>query len=108
MKCKNCGEKIVKFPIKKQTDKTFKQNFEEGTINWLNFFKMDFMSIMWFIVIILLITTYRIDTETCREIVTNPLTYCEESNACKIIEERKTESPYGINIENIINLTTNE
>ena len=93
LRCPNCKERISRFPIKKQLDKTLAQNFEEKTINWINLFKMDLMSIMWFVVTILLITTYKADTETCMEIITHPLTYCEESNACKIIEERKMENP---------------
>jgi len=86
MKCKNCGEKIVRFPIKDN----------EGNIIWKNLFKMDLMSVIWVIVIILLVITYKADTETCREIITDPLKYCEESNACKIIEERRNLNPYGI------------
>jgi len=100
MKCQNCGKKVARFPLKKQPDKTFKQNFEEGTINWWNLFKIDLMSIIWIIVIIVLVITYKADIKTCEEITTNPLRYCEESNACKIIEERKILSPFGIvNIE---------
>lgn len=85
MKCKNCGEKVVKFPLKDNNGKLIVKNL----------FKMDLMSLIWLIVILLAVSTYKIDTETCREIVSDPLTYCEESNACEIIAERET-SPYGI------------
>ncbi len=54
---------------------------------------MDLMSIIWLIVIIAVVITYKADTETCKEIITNPLEYCEESKACKIIEERKEGGP---------------
>ncbi|GAI96356.1 unnamed protein product [marine sediment metagenome] len=57
---------------------------------------MDLMSIIWLIVIIALVISYKADIKTCEEITTNPLKYCEESNACKIIEERRSESPYGL------------
>ena len=91
MKCKKCGEKIVRFPLKD----------EQG--NWIikNFFKMDLMSILFFIVIILLAITYKADIKTCEEIITDPLEYCEESNACKIIEERKSQGPFGIDVIDI-------
>jgi len=90
MKCQNCGEKVARFPLKDSN----------GNLIIKNLFKIDLISVMWFIVIILIAITYRVDTETCREIVTHPLTYCEESNACKIIEESK--SPFGtINIDDI-------
>ncbi len=90
MKCKNCGEKIIRFPLKDSEGKLIKKNL----------FKMDFMSIVWFIVLIFLVISYKADIKTCEEITTNPLTYCEESNACKIIEERKSDNPLGI-IDNI-------
>ena len=86
MKCKNCGEKVARFPLKDSN----------GKIIVKNLFKMDLISIMWFVVIILLVTTYQADMKTCEEIITDPLGYCEESNACKIIEERQSENPYGI------------
>ncbi|GAG00447.1 unnamed protein product, partial [marine sediment metagenome] len=59
-------------------------------------------SMIWIIVIILLVTSYKSDIETCKYIVTHPLTYCEQSNACKIIEEQRTINPYGeLDISNI-------
>ena len=79
MKCNKCGAKVVRFPIKD----------EEGKLILKNLFKMDLMSMVWIIVIILLVTSYKADTETCREIMTRPLTFCEESNACRIIEQRE-------------------
>ncbi len=95
MRCPNCKTKVSRFPLKDSNGKLIVKNL----------FKMDLMSIMWFIVIMIVVTTYKADTETCREIVSDPLSYCEESNACKIIEERET---YGtVNIVEIpeFNLT---
>ena len=92
MKCPNCKTKIIKFPLKDS----------EGKLIVKNLFKMDWMSIMWFIVIMFLVISYKADIKTCEEITTNPLKYCEESNACKIIEERKSDNPFGvIDIDNI-------
>ncbi len=91
LRCPNCKEKVARFPLKDSNGKLIVKNL----------FKMDLISIMWLVIIILAVTTYKADIETCREIVTDPLTYCEESNACKIIEERKEENPYGISIDEI-------
>ncbi len=91
MRCPNCKEKVARFPLKDTNGKLIKKNL----------FKMDLMSILWFIVITSLLISYKADTETCREIITDPLGYCEDSNACKIIEERKG-NPYGtIDIDDI-------
>lgn len=83
-KCKNCGEKVIRFPLKDSN----------GNLIVKNLFKMDLMSIIWIAVIIILIITYKADIKTCEEITTDPLKYCEESNACRIIEERKGQSSY--------------
>jgi len=86
MKCQNCGKKVARFPLKDN----------DGKLIVKNLFKMDLMSIIWIIVITFMMITYKVDTETCREIITDPVEYCEESKACKIIEERKRENPFGI------------
>ena len=92
MRCPNCKEKVVRFPLKDSNGKLIVKNL----------FKMDLMSIIWIVVIIYLALSYKADTETCREIIENPFEYCEESNACKIIEERKVMNPYGtIDIDSI-------
>ncbi len=99
MRCPNCQTKVVRFPIKDNNGKLIIKNL----------FKMDIMSVIWFVVLILLIVTYKADIKTCEEIITKPLTYCEDSGACKIIEERKEDNLYGvlIDIKNIpeINVT---
>ena len=86
LRCPNCKEKVTRFPLKDSNGKLIVKNL----------FKMDLMSIIWIAVIIFLMISYKADIKTCEEITTNPLTYCEESNACKIIEERRSGSPYGI------------
>ena len=92
MRCKNCGEKVTRFPLRDSNGKLIVKNL----------FKMDLMSVVWFIVLIFLVISYKADTETCKEIITDPLNYCNESNDYKIIEERKIETPYRlIDIENI-------
>ncbi len=95
MKCLKCGAKVARFPLRD----------DEG--NWIikNFFMMDLMSIIWFAVLIILVISYKADIKTCEEITTNPLGYCEESNACKIIEERKTsELGYIVSDESIFDV----
>ncbi|GAH00886.1 unnamed protein product [marine sediment metagenome] len=95
MRCQNCKEKVARFPLKDSN----------GKIIWINLFKMDLMSIVGFVVIILMLVTYKADISKCEEMITDPLGYCEESNACKVLEERKEANPYGtVNIESISEL----
>ncbi len=93
-KCKGCGKKVIRFPIWKGQEDG--EEFSWDKLIFFNLFKVDLMTILWIAVIIIMIVAYKADTETCKEIVTRPLKYCEESNACKIIEERKNKNPLGI------------
>ncbi len=85
LRCPNCKTKVARFPLKDSNGKLIVKNL----------FKMDLMSILWVIVIITIVITYKADMKQCEEIITDPLGYCEESNACKIIEERNRENPFG-------------
>lgn len=95
LRCLNCKEKVARFPLKDS----------DGNIIWINLFKMDLMSIIGLAIIIILIMTYKADIKTCEEIITDPLKFCEESNACKIIEERNEMNPYRtVSMEDILEL----
>ncbi len=93
MRCPNCKTEVARFPLKDN----------DGKLIVKNLFKMDLISIIWVIVIITLVITYKADIKQCEEIITDTLGYCEDSNACKIIAERKSDSPLGIYIDEIPN-----
>ncbi len=78
MKCKNCGAKVIRFPLKD----------EGGNLIVKNLFKMDLMSVIWVILIITLVISYKADINKCEEVMADPLKYCEKIKACKMIEER--------------------
>lgn len=91
-KCKNCGEPIVRFPLKDSM----------GNFLWKNLFKMSWDSILLIVIIAAMVIAYKQDTATCFEIIEDPVRYCEESNACRILinEQVNTQfvDPAGINI----------
>ncbi len=97
-KCKNCGESIIRFPLKDNM----------GNFLWKNLFKMSWDSVILIIIITAMVTAYKVDTKTCMEIVEDPLGFCEESNACRILINEQVNSqfvdPSGINIFDV-NLT---
>jgi len=74
MKCPNCGKAIVKYPIKAG----------DGSIIWKNFFKMDIVSVIFLIAVLLLAYGYSNDTKVCREIMENPCDYSAEVGCCTI------------------------
>jgi len=78
-KCKNCGAKIVKFPLRDNN----------GKFIWQNLFKMSMDSVILLLVITAMLVAYKLDTETCMQIVEDPLGYCDKSNACKVLEEQR-------------------
>jgi len=73
MKCPNCGKEVVRFPIKD----------EQGNINWKNLFKIDWMSILFLVAIVFMTIVYVHDTKQCKEIISNPVEFCEDNNYCE-------------------------
>jgi len=94
--CPNCGTKIVRFPIKD----------EEGKIIWKNLFKMDLKSIIFLISIVAILLSVWVDMINYRNILRDPVKYCEESNACEHLEvlpiqkEIQKDKPIYTPIEN--------
>ncbi len=89
MKCPNCNVKIVKYPLK---DK-------DGKFILKNLFKMDAMSFVFLICIIGLFLMVKVDIQNYKEILENPIEFCEKSNACKVIEESAITSIGGEEIQ---------
>jgi hypothetical protein len=73
--CPHCGKKYAKYPWRD----------EQGNIIWKNLFKIDWYTLMWLAVVLFLLYGYYHDTAECIEIIQNPITYCEESNACEVM-----------------------
>ena len=84
-----CGkDKLVKFPIKGQPEKTLKENYKEKTIIWKNLFMIDSSSIALILIVIFMTTTYNIDTANCKEMIHDPVSYCNKTLSCSYFEER--------------------
>jgi len=86
-RCKVCGNKIVKYPLKDAN----------GKLIWANFFKMDLVSMLFLIAVVLLMYGYITDTQTCREIIEHPIEYCNRTNACDFLAT-SIYDPIGIPI----------
>ena len=86
-KCPHCKGETAKWPVKGQSDKTFSENWKEGTIIWKNMFRMDLVAVLLLIGIISMSIGYSIDTKLCREIQEDP---CE---VFKELECPTTEIP---------------
>ena len=83
-KCQNCGKQIVKFPVKRQEDKSFLENFNEGTINWKNMFKMELQSIAWIIIILIIALSYHNTINRHTEVIKNVCEFNTEDNCCEL------------------------
>ena len=98
-KCKNCGEPIVRFPLKDS----------EGNFLWKNLFKMSIDSIILVVIVTAMVIAYKHDIGKCKEMIEDPLGYCERTNACKIlineqINPQQFIDPAGVNVFDL-NLT---
>lgn len=94
-RCKNCGEKMVRFPLKDSNGKWI----------WINLFKADLYSIILMFLIIFMVIGYKADMQKCNEAIEKPCDFCETTNCCQVnlleIGEGNVFSSSGINIEDI-------
>ena len=99
-KCRKCGEPTAKFPLLGQPGKTFGENYKEGTINWINLFKMDWYSIMLIISIVFIIWSVNEDMTNYKEIIENQCDYCENVKCSDfwITPEGELGIPFKINL----------
>ena len=74
-KCPKCKTKFAKYPWKD----------EQGKINWINLFRIDWYTLMWFCIVLYLLIMYQHDTKECIKILEDPIEFCETSNSCDII-----------------------
>lgn len=81
MKCK-CGRKLIKFPLWEGQEEGTK--ITESNMLWLNWIKMDLVSIIIFITVILMVWGYQVDTEKCDDAIEHPCAFCEATNCCEI------------------------
>ena len=99
------NHRIVK-PIKKRIDEpfNFKTNCNYKNLliggSWSSFF-----TILFIISIMMLVTFgYAYDTKQCREIISDPIGFCKDSNACDFISPSADVYPY----QNLNFTNTNE
>jgi hypothetical protein len=77
-KCKVCGSKFVRYPLRD----------DGGKIIWKNLFKMDWQSILLIIIIFFMVWSYKHDIAQCEEMIEEPYSYCEKTNCCEIIKQQ--------------------
>lgn len=89
-KCIKCGEPVAKIPI---------YTYREGkkVILWKNLFKMSWESIIFLVLITILILAYKHDTNKCMYAIKDPVSYCNQTNACIVLmKESMYVDPAGI------------
>jgi len=80
---------------------------DEGNIIWKNLFKMDKMSVIFLIIVVLLIVAFKYDTGKCQEIYEKPYSfcsaYCEEfCMECDYdIKQDKTDPLFNYSINSV-------
>ena len=81
-RCKNCKEKIIPFPLWKGQERDVPFSWDK--ILWLNWFKMDFRSIILIVVLATLILGYKADISKCEDVIEHPCEFCEDSNSARV------------------------
>lgn len=81
-RCKQCGTKIIKFPIWRGQEKG--EPFSWDKVIWINLIKIDLMTLMWLTVIFIMMFSYKHDIEQCKIVYEEPCSFCEKSNCCQV------------------------
>lgn len=49
---------------------------DDGTLNWKNIFRIDFSSLFWLIVLLLIAYGHTQAVEECHDVISDPLNFC--------------------------------
>lgn len=79
-KCKTCGTKIIHFPLWKGQEHD--EPFSKDKIIWINWFKMDMMSVAFLVIVVALIIGFQNDTAKCNQVIEDPCGFC--TNAAEV------------------------
>lgn len=98
--CPNCGKDYAKYPLKDANGKPIIKNW----------FKIDFMSILFILCIILLIIGYKADMAKCDDAIKKPCEFCKKSNCCLLGEVRGDTNDAGAeyNINTFLHPSTSD
>ena len=92
VKCPDCGKKYIKYPVKQQQDKDMATNIKEGTVNWKNLLKIDWLSVLMLLTVLAMLIGYNQLQDTCEEAITDTCTFCENKGCCQY----QTQDPQGL------------
>ncbi len=99
-KCRNCGTKIIAYPIWKGQE--FGEPFAFNKINWRNLLIGDWTKLLVIVSLIFVAIAYGHDTKVCRDIYENPCDFITENqHACRDIIDLYVST--GIKNYSIIN-----
>lgn len=74
-RCKNCGVRIIKFPLWRGQE--YDEPFSFDRIIWINLFKMEMDAFLLFATTLVWMFVYWHDTNMYQDIAEHPVQYCE-------------------------------
>ena len=96
-KCRNCGTRIIEYPIWKGQE--YGEPFAFNKIKWRNLLIGDWTKLLILITLIIVAWSYLYDSETYREIYSNPCNYVIKNiDACIEFENRNASLYIGPNL----------
>jgi len=84
MKCPHCGK--VPYPAKNQ----------DGTWNWKNLLRVDWMTVLFVVVVLFMAWSYHHDIAACEDIIANPNKYCDNYCDTRDMNQMITDNDYNI------------
>lgn len=70
---------------------------DQGNIIWKNLFKMDAVSILFLIIVVILIIGFKVDTAKCDEVYNNPEGFCQDycEVSCELCDFKQNDGLFN-------------
>lgn len=83
-KCENCGKTYASHSIFKNLDLPRDQKWNKDNINWKNVFIPDWVNLMYFVAILILIFGANKAIADCDDAINDPCKFCDYTGCCEL------------------------
>lgn len=105
IRCNHCNKKVIRYPVKGQQEKSLSENYKEGTLKWINLFKVAPEDLIMFGIVLMLLFAYKHDTQACEQAITDPVSFCAESGIDRACANLVSQSQNQFDLKDYINRT---
>jgi len=96
LKCKNCGHKIIKYPL--WDGQEAGEKFAWKKLKVFNLIRMDAMSLFYLVIVLILAWLYFIGMQECQQAASDPCGYADGFGCCDPVAVELRRNPGSVYI----------